>query len=106
MSEQQFDNNNRGTAFKNHEKAEEWHADYKGSINVEGIDYWLDINIKEAGENSKIAGQKFLSVKVRPKNASAGAQAAQAHQQAKANAYQPQNAAPATPANLSDDIPF
>jgi len=36
-----FDNTNRGAAFPNSNKTESKQADYTGTINVEGVDYFI-----------------------------------------------------------------
>lgn len=61
----QYDNTNRGTIAKNPRKESDTHPDIKGSINVEGKDYWLDGWQKT---NSK-DGSKFYSLTVKPKEA-------------------------------------
>lgn len=69
----QFDDSNRFTLFKNDKKAEairqgesnaESWADYTGSINVGGHDYWLNAWIK----TSKDGAKKFMSGTVRIKD--------------------------------------
>ncbi|RPJ39486.1 MAG: hypothetical protein EHM35_02250 [Planctomycetaceae bacterium] len=50
-----------GTLAKNKRKEKPSHADYAGSITIEGQEYWLNGWIKE-GEYGK-----FLSLSVRPK---------------------------------------
>jgi hypothetical protein len=62
-----YDNTNRGTIAKNTDKTEDTHADIKGSINGEGVDYWLNGWQKT---NSK-DGSKFYSLTVKPKEAKA-----------------------------------
>jgi hypothetical protein len=54
-----------GSLFRNANKDEERHADYKGEIMVEGKVYWLNAWIKQ-GKNGK-----FLSLSVKPKAARA-----------------------------------
>lgn len=58
----EYDSTNRGSLFKNEAKESETHADYQGSINVEGTEYWLNAWIK----TSK-SGSKFMSLSVRAK---------------------------------------
>jgi uncharacterized protein (DUF736 family) len=59
-----YDNTNSGALFKNDDKSNERHPDYKGSLNVGGVDYWLSSWLK----TSK-AGAKYMSLSVTPKNA-------------------------------------
>tara|TARA_R110000782_G_scaffold133840_1_gene226220 strand:- start:164 stop:427 length:264 start_codon:yes stop_codon:yes gene_type:complete len=50
----EYDNTNRGAIWGNKRKETETHPDFTGSINVEGIDYWLNgwKRKPEASENS------------------------------------------------------
>jgi uncharacterized protein (DUF736 family) len=59
----QYDNTNRGVLFKNDDKQSDNHPDYKGQINVNGVDLWLSAWIK----TPKAGGQKFMSLSVKPK---------------------------------------
>ena len=38
----EYDKTNQGASFKNKRKTEDWHDDLTGSINVDGVDYWID----------------------------------------------------------------
>jgi len=58
----EYDNNNRGAIFKNEKKETEKHPDYKGSINVEGVDYWVSSWI-----STSKAGQAYMSLSVQKK---------------------------------------
>jgi hypothetical protein len=58
----EYDNTNRGALFKNDDKQEPGHSDYNGSINVDGVEYWLNAWIKDAK-----SGRKFMSLSVKPK---------------------------------------
>lgn len=63
-----YDNTNKGSLFKNDRKESANHPDYKGSINVEGTEYWASGWIKTAGPAAKNPGSKFLSVSLTAKN--------------------------------------
>jgi uncharacterized protein (DUF736 family) len=62
----EYDNNNRGSLFKNDRKDDAKFPDYKGSINVDGTNYWLSAWIKVSKD-----GNKFMSLSVKNKNADA-----------------------------------
>jgi hypothetical protein len=57
---------NRGTISKNKRKTEDKHPDISGSINVEGVAYWLDGWMKTNGQD----GCKFYSLTVKRKQSS------------------------------------
>lgn len=76
-----YDNTNTGALFKSEEKLTEKYPDYKGSINVNGEEFWLSAWLK----TSK-AGKKFMSLSVSPKNEQAQKKSA--------------------PADDSEDVPF
>lgn len=63
-----FDNTNRGVLFKN-DKTHDAQPDYRGSVDVAGVQYWFSGWIKTAGPNAKNPGAKFLSVSVEEKEA-------------------------------------
>ncbi len=42
----------QGAAFKNDKKELDWHADFRGDILVDGVDYYLDITKKVAASGS------------------------------------------------------
>lgn len=60
-----YDNTNRGTIAKNTRKTEDSHPDIAGTINVNGVDFWLN---GWAKKNSK-DGSSFYSLTVKPKQA-------------------------------------
>ena len=62
----EYDNTNRGSLFKNDRKDDAKFPDYKGSINVDGTEYWLSAWIKVSKD-----GAKFMSLSVKNKNADA-----------------------------------
>jgi uncharacterized protein (DUF736 family) len=59
----EYDNTNQGALFKNDKKESEKHPDYRGSINVDGTDFWLSAWIKESKK-----GGKFMSLSVTAKD--------------------------------------
>lgn len=92
----EFDNTNRGALFKNARKEKDTHPDYNGSLNVGGVEHFLDAWLK-TDKN----GNKFMSVSVKRKD------------------KQPEAAPPPAPArpaqrapaktgfdDMADDLPF
>lgn len=57
------DNTNRGVLFKNQRKQSDRHPDYTGSINVDGVEHFLDAWIKRSGK-----GETFMSLSVKRKD--------------------------------------
>jgi hypothetical protein len=55
----EFDETNRGAIWKNDKKETEKHPDWKGSINVEGVDYWLSGWSRKQGDNPKSPSVRF-----------------------------------------------
>lgn len=85
---QQYDNTNRGVLFKNSRKQKETHPDYTGTINVDGVDYFLDAWLKDGAKG------KFYSMSVKRKDK-------QSTQPAPAR----QGGKPPAPA-IYEDVPF
>ena len=67
----EYSNVNRGAIFKNDDKQQDNHPDYKGSLNVNGVDLWVSGWIK----TSEKTGKKFMSLSVKPKEEKAVKQA-------------------------------
>jgi len=81
----QYSNENSGLLAKNDKQGNESRPDYRGSINVDGREYWLSAWIKQGRDGTKLAGQKYMSLSVKPK----GEQAAYAPAPAPAAAPAP-----------------
>jgi len=60
-----YDKTNKGIVSKNERKEKDTHPDIKGSINVDGVEYWLDGWMKEKNDGSG----KFYSLSVKRKDA-------------------------------------
>lgn len=60
--EKKYDNTNGGALFPNDRKEKDTHPDLRGSINVNGVDYWIKAWKKDAK-----SGVKFLSLAINPK---------------------------------------
>lgn len=86
--------NGTGALFWNEDKEQPTHADWKGTITIDGKEYWLN-----AWKNvAKSSGKEYLGVTVKPK-------------QAKGAQQSPQRAAPESQQksqdlDFDDDIPF
>ena len=63
----EYDNTNSGAIFKNDKKETDSHPDYKGSLNVNGQEFWVSSWI-----NQSKAGTKYMSLKVTAKEGQAG----------------------------------
>lgn len=98
---QQYDNTNRGVLFDNEDKASDRHPDFKGSINVDGVEYFLDAWKKVAQ-----SGREFLSVSIKRKEKQPGQQAPRQAQRPAPQAPAPQRARPATRFDDMDEPPF
>ncbi len=70
----EFDNKNTGALFSNKDKKTTAnHPDYKGSINVNGQEFWLSAWIKPTKKDASV---KFMSLSVQPKEAQQAPRAA------------------------------
>ena len=88
-----FDNTNKGVLFVNKDRDSDSKPNAKGSINIDGKEYWLS-----AWTNTDKNGNKYQKLSVQPKE--------QAQQQGMSQAKQAYQQ-PAQPAgSFDDDIPF
>ncbi|AHX12697.1 hypothetical protein CH75_04700 [Dyella jiangningensis] len=85
---QQYDNKNKGVLFLNDRKESDKHPDRKGSINIDGKEYWL------SGWNKQTSRGDTISLSVQAKEGARAKQPAQS------------NAAPANSNFDDDDLPF
>ena len=54
-----YDNTNRGQLWGNDKKEKDTHPDFKGSINVEGKEYWLSAWKRKPDANPKAPALSF-----------------------------------------------
>ena len=90
-----YDNTNSGMLSRNEKKEKDTHPDFRGSINVEGREYWLSAWVKEGKPGGKMEGKKYFSLSVSPKE----------QKSAPISAEFPQKSAPKSFDQLDDDIP-
>lgn len=60
----EYSNENRGSIWKNDKKETDKHPDFTGSLNVNGVDYWVSAWKRKEGANPKAPA---LSFTVKPK---------------------------------------
>lgn len=89
-----YSNENRGVLFKNDDKQSEKAPDYKGTINVDGVEYWLSSWIKTSKQ-----GNKFMSLSVQPKQQ-------QAAKPARSTKQAPQAVDTSGFDDMDSDLPF
>ena len=98
-----YDNTNSGMLTRNDNKQANNHPDYRGSINVNGEEYWLSGWIKSGREGTKLAGKKYFSLSVTPKESRVPEQRPSVHRGA------PQRPRPShshEESEFDDDVPF
>lgn len=88
----EFDNNNRGSIWKNEKKETETHPDFTGSLTVEGIEYWVSAWKRKQDASEKAPA---LSFSIKRKDEKPAEKAAPKSSPAK-DAF----------AGMDDDIPF
>ena len=63
-----YDNTNSGMMMRNDRRQTDKHPEFTGSINIEGVDYWISAWVNEGKPGSKIEGKKYFSIKVNRKD--------------------------------------
>ena len=81
-----YDNTNRGQIWLNDRKESDKHPDFKGDINVDGVEYWVSAWKRDPNGNPRAPSLRF-SIQLKEPKAEA-----------------PQKEQP--PADFDDDIPF
>ena len=66
---QQYDNTNKGILSRNDRKEKDTHPSHKGSLNIDGVEYWLDAWMKERKDGSG----RFFSLSVKRKDGQSAA---------------------------------
>jgi len=90
----EYDNKNRGQIWKNDKKETEKHPDFTGSLNVDGVEYWVSGWKRKEGQSDKAPA---LSFTVKPKE----------EKQSAKPAYQPGVKNPNfTDENFDNDLPW
>lgn len=88
-----FDNTNRGAIWVNDNRETDRHPDYKGSANVDGVEYWVACWKRKPGASDRAPVLSFQFEKKEEKGA--------AKKPSKAPAQKSQEDVP-----FDDDLPF
>lgn len=98
-----YDNNNRGSIWKNEKKDKDTHPDFTGSLNVDGVEYWVSAWKRKDGASPKAPA---LSFSIKPKDEQPQRQAPTT-QRAQATARKPDPISSGRINDMDDDsIPF
>jgi hypothetical protein len=62
-----YDNTNSGIMARAENRKTDKHPEFTGSINVEGVDYWLSAWVNEGKAGGKMEGKKYFSIKINRK---------------------------------------
>jgi hypothetical protein len=54
-----YDNNNRGSIWKNEDRKSDTHPQFKGSAEVNGVEYWVSGWLRKADANPKAPAMSF-----------------------------------------------
>lgn len=100
-----YDNTNRGAIWKNEHREKNTHPHFTGSINVEGVEYWLSAWKRKEGSSEK---SPVLSLSIKRKDAG-NQQDYRAHTESnqQSNTYEMQSTShQMDDGGFEDDIPF
>jgi uncharacterized protein (DUF736 family) len=61
---QQYDDRDRGALFRNDRKEDDNDPDYRGTLNVGGVEHWLNAWLRTSAKT----GRKYMSLSVKPKH--------------------------------------
>lgn len=64
-----YDNTNTGMMMRNENREHDKQPEFKGSLNVNGQDFWVSAWVNTGKEGSKIEGKKYFSIKLTAKDA-------------------------------------
>lgn len=62
-----YDNTNSGALFKNDRRSKDTHPNLRGSINVEGVEYWVSAWTREVKGGPR-QGEKMISLALTKKD--------------------------------------
>lgn len=90
---QDYDNTNRGSIWKNEKKETDNHPDFTGSLNVNGVEYWVSAWKRRQDASDKAPALTFT---VKPKDESSATKKSSATPDSKSGLRD----------DFEDDIPF
>ena len=93
---EQYDNTNRGSVWKNEKADKETSPHFTGSLNVEGVEYWVSAWKRKPDAKETAPALSFSIKKKEAKQDS--------HNESKSNGYAPKGKA--MDDDFKDDIPF
>lgn len=106
-----YDNTNQGALFENRNRQSDRSPDYKGTLNVDGTEYWVSAWVKTSRK-----GEDYISMSVTPKeeqtaparNANPGRTIGKPRPAGKYDSNMEEGRGPAFPSEASgmDDVPF
>lgn len=67
----QYDNTNSGMMKRNENRQSDRHPEFTGSLNVEGVDYWVSAWVNTGRDGGSLEGKKYFSLKINRKEQSA-----------------------------------